>query len=152
MCRLYDHLDSLSNSQKVYPQISHLNSCGIPKKRGNKKNPLDKSNTFQNVQYFKLSEDQNVLLSSLDTSSTPKLTMKKTGQSCLSNLAAVPACCLVTVRLPQTRYFQYCPFVLPACHTGILPNSRKTSTKMSEIVLYANIIAHRFKQQQYCFV
>lgn len=33
----------------------------------------------------------------------------------VSNFAAVQACCVVTVRLPQTRYFQYCPFVLPVC-------------------------------------
>lgn len=38
--------------------------------------------------------------------------MKRTGQSCLSNFAAVQTCCVVTVRQPQTKYFQYCPFVL----------------------------------------
>lgn len=58
--------------------------------------------------------------------------MKRTGQSCLSNFAAVQTCCVVTVRLLQTRYFQYCPFVLPVCQAGTLPESRKTSTKMSE--------------------
>lgn len=78
--------------------------------------------------------------------------MKRTGQSCLSNFAAVQTCCVVTVRLLQTRYFQYCPFVLPVCQAGTLPESRKTSTKMSETVLHENIIIHRFNWQKYCFV
>lgn len=77
--------------------------------------------------------------------------MKRTGQSCLSNFAAVQTCCVVTVRLPQTRYFQYCPFVLPVCQVGTLPESRKSSTKMSETVLHENTVIHRFHWEKYCF-
>lgn len=77
--------------------------------------------------------------------------MKRTGQSCLSNFAAVQTCCVVTLRIPQTRYFQYCPFVLAVCQAGTLPEPRKTSTKMSETVLHENIIIPRFNWRN-CFV
>lgn len=75
--------------------------------------------------------------------------MKRTGQSCLAHFAAVQTCCVVTVRLPQTRYFQSCPFVLPACQAGIFPNCRKTSTKMSGTVLPYSIVT---RSSNICFV
>lgn len=115
-------------------------SYGIPKTNIMKKQLCGKSNTFQNtknlcsilppkLQTFKT----KIFYSHLQRTATPVLTMKKTGSGCLSDFAAVPTCCVVTVRLPPMRYFQSCPFVLPACQAGTCPKSRKT--KMSETPL-----------------
>lgn len=73
---------------------------------------------------LKLSKEQNVLFSSSDIPMYSK-THHKENRAELPNFAAVQTCCVVTVRLPQTRYFQYCPFILPDCQAGILPKSRK---------------------------
>lgn len=112
----------------------------IPKTNIMKKKLCGKSNTFQNTKKLRsiLSPKfqtlkTKIFYSHLQRTATPVLTMKKTRPGCLSNVAAVPACCVVMVTLPPMGYFQSCPFVLPACQAGTFPKSRKT--KMSETPL-----------------
>lgn len=71
--------------------------------------------------------------------------MKKTRPGCLSNVAAVPACCVVMVTLPPMGYFQSCPFVLPACQAGTCYFCLYPSTEEAQICRISYLIKQQLK-------